>query len=360
MLLDAKGVECSTGSACTAGVAQPSHVLIAMGADPATARGSLRFSLGHTSTEADVDAVLEVLPAAVERARQAALASAGRTFIDEGSGRDERRRGLLGGRRPDGRCRPRRRRRAHGAVVGAGRRCAPDPGGAAPRRMPGDARRVADILDIPFYVWDFADRFKDDVIDDFVESYARGETPNPCVRCNERIKFSALSARALALGFDAVATGHYARLADGRLRRAVDADKDQSYVLGVLTAEQLRARAVPDRRHPQAADPRRGRRAWPGRRRKARQPRHLLHPVRRHPARSWAPGSGSVAARCRQRTVRCSPNTTACTASPSDSARVWASRGRAPTAGRATSPAIDAESGTVRVGAGRGPRRCGP
>lgn len=78
MLLDAKGIECSTGSACTAGVAQPSHVLIAMGADPKVARGSLRFSLGHTSTDADVDAVLAVLPAAVDRARQAALASAGR------------------------------------------------------------------------------------------------------------------------------------------------------------------------------------------------------------------------------------------------------------------------------------------
>ena len=77
MLLDAKGVECSTGSACTAGVAQPSHVLIAMGAAPASARGSLRFSLGHTSSDADIDAVLAVLPAAVERARQAALASAG-------------------------------------------------------------------------------------------------------------------------------------------------------------------------------------------------------------------------------------------------------------------------------------------
>lgn len=111
--------------------------------------------------------------------------------------------------------------------------------GCCSKEDAGDARRVADILDIPFYVWDFADRFKDDVIDDFVESYARGETPNPCVRCNERIKFSALAARALALGFDAVATGHYARLVDGRLRRAVDADKDQSYVLGVLTAEQL-------------------------------------------------------------------------------------------------------------------------
>ncbi|WP_081528959.1 cysteine desulfurase family protein [Mycolicibacterium vaccae] len=78
MLLDAKGIECSTGSACTAGVAQPSHVLTAMGADPASARGSLRLSLGHTSTDADVDAALAVLPAAVERARQAALASAGR------------------------------------------------------------------------------------------------------------------------------------------------------------------------------------------------------------------------------------------------------------------------------------------
>lgn len=75
MLLDANGIECSTGSACTAGVARPSHVLLAMGADPVVARGSLRLSLGHTSTEADVDAALRVLPGAVERARQAALAS---------------------------------------------------------------------------------------------------------------------------------------------------------------------------------------------------------------------------------------------------------------------------------------------
>jgi tRNA-specific 2-thiouridylase len=83
------------------------------------------------------------------------------------------------------------------------------------------------------------------VIDDFVSSYRRGHTPNPCVRCNERIKFSALASRALALGFDAVATGHYARLCDGRLRRAVDRDKDQSYVLAVLTAEQLRRALFP-------------------------------------------------------------------------------------------------------------------
>jgi cysteine desulfurase len=77
MLLDANGIECSTGSACTAGVPQASHVLVAMGADAATARGSLRLSLGHTSVDADVDAVLQVLPAAVARARRAALAAAG-------------------------------------------------------------------------------------------------------------------------------------------------------------------------------------------------------------------------------------------------------------------------------------------
>src|SRR6201992_2555656 len=117
--------------------------------------------------------------------------------------------------------------------------------GCCSKEDASDARRGADVLRIPFYVWDFADRFKEDVIDDFVSSYARGETPNPCVRCNERIKFSALAARALALGFDAVATGHYARLSGGQLRRAVDTDKDQSYVLAVLTSDQLRHAAFP-------------------------------------------------------------------------------------------------------------------
>ena len=75
MLLDARGVECSTGSACSAGVARPSHVLLAVGADPAYARSSLRFSLGHTSTDADVDAALEVIAPVVERARRAGLGS---------------------------------------------------------------------------------------------------------------------------------------------------------------------------------------------------------------------------------------------------------------------------------------------
>ena len=106
-----------------------------------------------------------------------------------------------------------------------------------------DARRAADVLGIPFYVWDVAERFGRDVIDDFVAEYAAGRTPNPCVRCNERIKFSAVLERATGLGFDAVCTGHYARIVEGRLHRAADPRKDQSYVLAVLRPEQL-ARAM--------------------------------------------------------------------------------------------------------------------
>ncbi|CAB4941659.1 MAG: tRNA 2-thiouridine(34) synthase MnmA [Actinobacteria bacterium] len=106
-----------------------------------------------------------------------------------------------------------------------------------------DARRVADMLKIPFYVWDFSERFAADVIEDFVSEYEQGRTPNPCLRCNEKIKFSAVLDRALAMDFDAVATGHYARIERGsggaELHRAVDSDKDQSYVLGVLRADQL-------------------------------------------------------------------------------------------------------------------------
>jgi tRNA-specific 2-thiouridylase len=112
-----------------------------------------------------------------------------------------------------------------------------------------DARRAADTLGIPFYVWDFAERFAADVVADFVAEYAAGRTPNPCLRCNEKIKFAAVLERGRALGFDAVATGHYARLqADGEgvsLHRSAEPAKDQSYVLGVLDAEQLRHSLFP-------------------------------------------------------------------------------------------------------------------
>jgi tRNA-specific 2-thiouridylase len=107
-----------------------------------------------------------------------------------------------------------------------------------------DAQRAANLIGIPYYVWDFSERFKLDVVDDFVAEYSAGRTPNPCMRCNEKIKFAALLEKAMDLGFDAVCTGHYARLDRSpsgavELHRASDEAKDQSYVLGVLTAEQL-------------------------------------------------------------------------------------------------------------------------
>lgn len=107
-----------------------------------------------------------------------------------------------------------------------------------------DARRAADVIGIPFYVWDLADRFREDVVEDFIAEYEAGRTPNPCLRCNEKIKFAALLDKALALGFDAVCTGHYATVVlteDGtrELHRASDMAKDQSYVLGVLDEQQL-------------------------------------------------------------------------------------------------------------------------
>lgn len=113
-----------------------------------------------------------------------------------------------------------------------------------------DARRAADVIGIPFYVWDLSERFHDEVVEDFLDEYAAGRTPNPCLRCNEKIKFAAVLDRAVALGFDAVVTGHYARLRTGpdgiaELHRAVDHGKDQSYVLGVLDQAQLRHSLFP-------------------------------------------------------------------------------------------------------------------
>ncbi|MCX6485124.1 MAG: tRNA 2-thiouridine(34) synthase MnmA [Rhodoluna sp.] len=112
-----------------------------------------------------------------------------------------------------------------------------------------DAQRVSAILGIKYFVWDFSERFKMEVVDDFIQEYEAGRTPNPCMRCNERIKFAALLEKALALGFDAVCTGHYATIEehDGNLElhRSPATAKDQSYVLGVLTTEQLKHALFP-------------------------------------------------------------------------------------------------------------------
>jgi tRNA-specific 2-thiouridylase len=114
-----------------------------------------------------------------------------------------------------------------------------------------DARRVADRLGIKYYVMNFRDTFEEKVIKDFVGEYARGRTPNPCVRCNQYIKFDALLARAAQFGADYVATGHYARVEqdqdNGRwlLRKAADPSKDQSYVLYVMTQDRLERALFP-------------------------------------------------------------------------------------------------------------------
>lgn len=107
-----------------------------------------------------------------------------------------------------------------------------------------DARRVAQRLGIPFYVMDFQDEFRRAVVDPFVAEYAAGRTPNPCVRCNQFVKFGSFWERARDLGATRVATGHYARVergADGdwQLRRGVDAQKDQTYFLFAMPRNDL-------------------------------------------------------------------------------------------------------------------------
>lgn len=112
-----------------------------------------------------------------------------------------------------------------------------------------DARRVADRLGIPHYVVNYVGRFEREVIADFTSEYLAGRTPNPCVRCNQRVKFGALFEKAAAAGAESIATGHYVQLTrpNGRfaLRRAVDRAKDQSYALAGLSQEQLRRALFP-------------------------------------------------------------------------------------------------------------------
>ena len=108
-----------------------------------------------------------------------------------------------------------------------------------------DARRVAAQLGIPHYTFNFADDFDAAVVTPYVDAHAAGLTPNPCVECNRSIKFGKLLERAEATGFDAVATGHHARIADGELVRGRDRAKDQSYVLYMLTQSELSRLLLP-------------------------------------------------------------------------------------------------------------------
>jgi len=102
-----------------------------------------------------------------------------------------------------------------------------------------DARRVAQQLGLDHHVFNFTDAFEQSVVTPYVSDHVAGRTPNPCIECNRTIKFGLLLERASRLGFDALATGHHARVVDGRLRRGADNNKDQSYVLSMLSAREL-------------------------------------------------------------------------------------------------------------------------
>lgn len=207
-----------------------------------------------------------------------------------------------------------------------------------------DARRAADVIGIPFYVWDLAERFREDVVEDFISEYEAGRTPNPCLRCNEKIKFAALLDKALALGFDAVCTGHYATVVlneDGsrELHRASDMAKDQSYVLGVLDEKQLAHALFPlgdtltTKEEIRAEAEQRG---WPSRR-SPTATTSASSPTATPRASSRTDSARPRATSSTRRPARRSAPTRAPSASPSASARACASGTPPPTASRATS-----------------------
>jgi tRNA-specific 2-thiouridylase len=121
---------------------------------------------------------------------------------------------------------------ARGTAATSGGRC------CGPRDIE-DARAVCAHLGIPHYVIDLAGEFAEAVVEDFVEAYLAGETPNPCVKCNQHIKFTPLLQRARAIGADVLVTGHYAQIIDGGLYRGLDAGKDQSYFLFSMPGHEL-------------------------------------------------------------------------------------------------------------------------
>jgi tRNA (5-methylaminomethyl-2-thiouridylate)-methyltransferase len=241
--LDLEAVAVSTGAACTSGSLEPSPVLLALGLSQEEAASALRFGLGRSTTAAEIDRAAQLVGEIVARVRRRghgahAVPPAGlreRIVIAMSGGVDSSTAAALlvdAGYEVVGVTL--RLYDASGTAASIGGRC------CGPRDIE-DARATAAHLGIAHHVIDESAAFSAAVIDDFVAEYRAGRTPNPCVRCNERIKFGPLLSFVDAVGATALATGHYARLAVARdgsgenggvvLGRARDADKDQSYFL---------------------------------------------------------------------------------------------------------------------------------
>ena len=243
--LDLEGVSVSTGAACTSGSVDPSPVLLALGLPREEAACGLRFGLGRGTTPEEIDRAAalsaEVIARVRRRGEPGAIAVGGgraRIVVAMSGGVDSSTAAaVLVDAGYDVVGVTLRLYDASGTAASIGGRC------CGPRDIE-DARATAAHLGIPHHVIDESAAFSAAVIDDFVAEYRAGRTPNPCVRCNERIKFGPLLAFVDAVGAGALATGHYARLApDGSggvaLGRARDADKDQSYFLFGVRPEVL-------------------------------------------------------------------------------------------------------------------------
>ena len=320
--------------------------------------------------QADVDALVDAIGPG-RRARRGGAAA-----DERARRRHVRRRRLRRRRCACRRGRPRRDRHPPGAVAQpgvyrSGRR------GCCTIEDANDARRAADVIGIPFYVWDLSERFHEDVVEDFVAEYAAGRTPNPCLRCNEKIKFAAVLDRAARAR---LRRGRHRPLRAARdrrrrqieLHRAADHAKDQSYVLGVLDQQQLATRSS---RWVTPARPRSARRrAQRGLLVADKPDSHDICFVGDGDNAGWlrerlGDGRPTGGASSTTRPARSSAATTAPSGSPSASARACASDARPPDGKPRFVLDIEPVSGTVTVGPrerahrrprrGPGPRWCG-